>query len=96
MFQLPVSQPDDLLDGFDDLRKEIQEMIMRQLEGGRPVGDHHRLAVWTVVQLGEVSIWPRRCWSCEREGEAEGDPRAVGFLGEGGPAQDWRCRKTRG
>ncbi len=32
MFQLPVSQPVDLLDGFDYLRKENQDMIMRQLE----------------------------------------------------------------
>ena len=36
MFQLPVSQPDDLLDGFDYLKAENQEEIMRQLECDDP------------------------------------------------------------
>ena len=36
MFQLPVSQPDDLLDGFDYLRKENRDMVMRQLEREDP------------------------------------------------------------
>ena len=36
MFQLPVSQPDDLLDGFDYLKAENQDEIMRQLERDDP------------------------------------------------------------
>ncbi len=31
MFQLPVSQPDDLMDGIDCAKAENQEEIMRQL-----------------------------------------------------------------
>ena len=36
MFQLPVSQPDDLMDGFDYLKAESQDEIMRQLERDDP------------------------------------------------------------
>ena len=36
MFHLPVSQPDDLLDGFDYLKAENQDEIMRQLERDDP------------------------------------------------------------
>ncbi len=49
MLKLPVSQPGDLFDGFDYVRRDV--------------GDRHRLAVWTVVQSGEVSTWPRWCSS---------------------------------
>ncbi len=35
-FQLPVSQPDDLLDGFEHGRTENQEMIMKRIEGDDP------------------------------------------------------------
>ena len=36
MFQLPASQPDDLMDGFDYAKAENQEEIMRQLERDDP------------------------------------------------------------
>ena len=36
MFQLAVSQPDDLLDGFDYAKPENQSEIMKQLERDDP------------------------------------------------------------
>ncbi len=36
MFQLLVSQPDDWMDGFDYLKAESQDEIMRQLERDDP------------------------------------------------------------
>ncbi len=37
MFQLPVSQPDDLMDGFDYLKLENQVVITQQLERDDPL-----------------------------------------------------------
>lgn len=60
LFQLPVSQPDDLMDGYDCLKTGNKEEIMRQL---------HRDDPWLTViawpcggQLGAFPAWPRRSW----------------------------------
>ena len=61
MFQSPVSQPDDLMESFDYLKPENQDVIMRQLERDDPwvtivAWSHGPLCRWARFQLGRGGI----------------------------------------
>jgi hypothetical protein len=86
LFQLPVWQPDDLLDGSTTASEREPGQGHATVGAGRPVDHGHRLAMWTMGQLGQVSTWTRRHWCREHHPKASRSTSFVEVLGEGGAA----------